>query len=140
MDEVSMVKHKCQSVPLVCVALHSSSVTFTMSVLSIIRQPGSLCTPRNFAQGSKFLGKKRFFGTKVTFESFLSISQNLKVTRLQGGTQTKLRTDKTLTFQGYLNVFRGSFMGSLCFSGWSDQKCCKAECGALKSSFQTRPM
>ncbi len=31
-----------------------------------------------------------FFGTKVTSEAFLSISQNLKVIRLQGGTQTKL--------------------------------------------------
>jgi hypothetical protein len=31
-----------------------------------------------------------FFGTKVTSEAFLSISQNLKVTRLQEGTQTKL--------------------------------------------------
>ncbi len=34
--------------------------------------------------------KKNFFGTEVTFEAFLSISQNLKVTRLQGRTQTKL--------------------------------------------------
>ncbi len=38
----------------------------------------------------KILRKKIFFGTKVTSEAFLSISQNLKVTRLQGGTQTKL--------------------------------------------------
>jgi hypothetical protein len=35
------------------------------------------------------LRKKSCFGTKVTSEAFLSISQNLKVTRLQGGTQTK---------------------------------------------------
>jgi hypothetical protein len=34
--------------------------------------------------------KSIFFGTKVTSEAFLSISQDLKVTRLQGGTQTKL--------------------------------------------------
>jgi hypothetical protein len=54
------------------------------------RQPGLLCTPQNFAQSSKFLGKKIFFDTKVTSEAFLSIFQNLKVTRLQGGTQTKL--------------------------------------------------
>jgi hypothetical protein len=54
------------------------------------RQPGLLCTPQNSAQSSKILGKKIFFGTKVTFEAFLSISQNLKVKRFQGGTQTKL--------------------------------------------------
>jgi hypothetical protein len=34
--------------------------------------------------------KKIFFGTNVTSEAFLSISQNLKATRLQGCTQTKL--------------------------------------------------
>ncbi len=34
--------------------------------------------------------KKKKIGTKVTSEAFLSISQNLKATRLQGGTQTKL--------------------------------------------------
>jgi hypothetical protein len=53
------------------------------------RQPGLLCTPRNFAQNSKILGKNLFFGT-FTFEAFSSISQNLMVTSLQGGTQTKL--------------------------------------------------
>ncbi len=37
-----------------------------------------------------FQEKKIIFGTKVTSEAFLSMSQNLKVTRLQGGTQTKL--------------------------------------------------
>jgi hypothetical protein len=54
------------------------------------RQAGLLCTPQNFAQSSKFLGKKIFFGTKVASEAFLRVSQNLNVTRLQGGTQTKL--------------------------------------------------
>jgi hypothetical protein len=48
-------------------------------------QPGLLCTPQNFAQSAK-----KIFGTKVTSEAFLSISQNLKVTGLQGCTQTKL--------------------------------------------------
>ncbi len=57
------------------------------------RQPRLLCTPQNFAQSKEFLGKQ-IFGTKVTSEAFLSISQNLKVTRLQGGTQTKLRTSR----------------------------------------------
>jgi hypothetical protein len=37
----------------------------------------------------KFLGKI-FFGTKVTSKAFLSISQNLKVTWLQGCSQMKL--------------------------------------------------
>jgi hypothetical protein len=55
-------------------------------------QPGLLGTPQNFAQSSKFLGEKIFFGTKVTSEAFLSISQDMKVTPLQGGTQTKLWT------------------------------------------------
>jgi hypothetical protein len=36
--------------------------------------------------------EKIFFGTMVTSEAFLGVSQNLKVTRLQGGTQTKLWT------------------------------------------------
>ncbi len=39
----------------------------------------------------KIFRKKIFFGTKVTSEAFLSITQNLNVLRLQGGTQTKLR-------------------------------------------------
>ncbi len=52
------------------------------------RRLGLLCSQRNFAQSSKFIGKKNFFGTKVTSEAFFSIFQNLKVTRLQGGTWT----------------------------------------------------
>ncbi len=48
------------------------------------RQPGLLCT------SLKNVRKKVFFGTKVTSEEFLSISQNLKATRLQVCTQTKL--------------------------------------------------
>jgi hypothetical protein len=35
----------------------------------------------------KIFEEKIFFGTEVTFEAFLSSSQNLKVTRLQGGPQ-----------------------------------------------------
>jgi hypothetical protein len=38
----------------------------------------------------KIFRKKIIFGPKVTSEAFSSISQNLKVTRLQEGTQTKL--------------------------------------------------
>jgi hypothetical protein len=38
----------------------------------------------------KICRKKIFFCTKVTTEAFLSISQILKVTCIQGGTQTKL--------------------------------------------------
>jgi hypothetical protein len=38
----------------------------------------------------KIFRKKIFFGIKVTSEAFLSSSQNLKVTRLQGCTKTKL--------------------------------------------------
>jgi hypothetical protein len=37
----------------------------------------------------KIFRKKIFFGTKVTSEAFLSSSQNLKFTRLQGCTKTK---------------------------------------------------
>jgi hypothetical protein len=43
-----------------------------------------LCTKFNI------LREKIFFVTKINSETFLSISQNLKVTRLQGCTQTKL--------------------------------------------------
>jgi hypothetical protein len=56
----------------------------------IYRQTGLLRTPQNFAQITQISRKKIFFGTKVTFEAFLSISQILEVTRLQGCTQTKL--------------------------------------------------
>ncbi len=38
----------------------------------------------------KIFRKRIFFVTKITSEKILSISQNLKVTRLQGCTQTKL--------------------------------------------------
>jgi hypothetical protein len=38
----------------------------------------------------KNVEEKSIFGTEVTFEAFLSTFQNLKVTRLQGGPQTKL--------------------------------------------------
>jgi hypothetical protein len=48
--------------------------------------------------------------------------------------------DETLIFQGHLNIFWSSFMALLCSSTWSDQKCRKTECVALKISFQTRRM
>ncbi len=52
-----------------------------------------------FAQSSEFLGKKNIFGTKVASEVFLSISQNVKVTRLQGGHKRNFElVDKTLIF------------------------------------------
>ncbi len=41
--------------------------------------------------------------------------------------------DVSMSFESFL----GSFMASLCSSRWSDQKCCKTECVALKTSFQT---
>ncbi len=50
--------------------------------------------------------EKIFFTTKDTSEAFLSISQNLKVKRLQGGTQKKLRTCwQNFDLQGHLIVF-----------------------------------
>ncbi len=53
-----------------------------------------------------------FFGTKVTSEAFLSIPQNLKVTRLQGGTHTKLWTcwqncDLSSSFERSLGLVHG---------------------------------
>ncbi len=53
--------------------------------------------------------KKMFFGTKVTSEAFLSISQNLKVTRLQGCKQTKPWTcwrnfDLSRSFERFFGV------------------------------------
>ncbi len=88
----------------------------------------------------KMLEKNIFFRTKVTSEAFLSTFQNLKATRLQGCTQTKLWTcwrnfDLSRSFELW-----GSFMALLCSSRWSNQKCCKTECVALKTSFLKRPM
>ncbi len=65
-----------------------------------------LCT--NF----KIFRKKIFVGTKVTSEAFLSISQNLKVTRLLGGTQRKLWTcwrnfDPSRSFERFLGLVHG---------------------------------
>ncbi len=109
------------------------------------RQPGLLCTPQNFPRSSKFLGNF-YFGTKVTSEALLSIFQNLKVARLQGGTETKLRTcwrnfDLSRSFECFFFCFfLGLFMSSLCSSRWSDQKCCITKCVALKTGFRPRPM
>jgi hypothetical protein len=76
------------------------------------RQPGLLCTSRNFAQIKKNVRKKISFGTKVTSESFLSISQNLKATRLKGCTQAKLWTcwrnfDLSRSFERFLGLVHG---------------------------------
>jgi hypothetical protein len=86
--------------------------------------------------------RKIFFGIKVTSEAFLSISKNLKVTRLQGGTQTKLGTYcwRNFDLSRSFERFWASFMALLCFSRRSDQKCCETKCVALKTSFQTRLM
>jgi hypothetical protein len=66
-----------------------------------------LCTKFKIFRREKF-----FFGTKVTSEAFLSISQILKVTRLQGGTQTKLWTcwrnfDLSRSFERFLGLVHG---------------------------------
>ncbi len=60
----------------------------------------------------KMFRKKIFFGTKVTSEAFLSISQNLNVTRLLGGTQTKLwiccqNFDLSRSFERFLGLVHG---------------------------------
>jgi hypothetical protein len=60
----------------------------------------------------KIFRKKIFFGTKVTSEAFLSISQNLKVTRLRGGKQTKLWTcgrnlDLSRSFERFSGLVQG---------------------------------
>ncbi len=97
------------------------------------RHPGFLCTPQNFAQSSTFSERKKNSATKVTFEASLSISQNLKVTRLQGCTQTKLWNllTKLWSFKViWTFFFWGSFIASLCSSRWSEQKC-KTEYEAL---------
>ncbi len=74
-----------------CLRLGGDIQGFLKEGVNTYRQPGLPCsTPQNFAQSSKLLGKKNIFVTKVTSEAFLSISQNLKVTRLQGGTQRKV--------------------------------------------------
>jgi hypothetical protein len=80
--------------------------------------------------------KNIFFGTKVTSEAFLSISQDLKVTRLQGGTQTKLWTcwrnfDPSRSLERFLGLVHGFAVLQRMFRT-------KRECVALKTSFQTR--
>jgi hypothetical protein len=60
----------------------------------------------------KIFRKKKFPGTKVTCEAFLSISQNLKATSLQRGTQTKLWTcwrnfDLSRSFERFLGIVHG---------------------------------
>ncbi len=111
---------------------------------SLYRQLGLLCSlhPTKLCTKFKIFRKKeKIFGAKVTSETFLSISQNLKVTRLEGGTQTKLWTCwRNFDLSRSFERFSGSFMALLCSSRWSDQKCCKAERVALISSFQPRPM
>ncbi len=71
--------------------LRGSSARWLTPCLRRYRQPGLLCTPQNTKLCTKFkiFRKKIFFGTKVTSEAFLSSSQNLKFTRLQGCTKTK---------------------------------------------------
>ncbi len=101
-------------------------------------RPTKLCTK------FRIFWKKNFFGYKgYLWGIFMSISQNLKVTRLQGGRQTKLWTcwrsfDLSRSFERFF--FWGLFVDFLCSSWWSDKKCCKTGCVALKKSFQTRPM
>ncbi len=57
---------------------------------------------------------KNIFGTKVTSEAFLSISQNFKATRLQGFVQTKRWTfncwqkfDLSRSFERFLGLVHG---------------------------------
>jgi hypothetical protein len=81
-----------------------------------------LCTEFNI------LRKKIFFGTKITYsdsDAFLGISQILKVTRLQGDTQTNLWTYcwRNFDLSRSFEHFWGSFITSLCSSSrWSDKK------------------
>ncbi len=61
---------------------------------------------------SKILRKIFFSRTKVAFEALLSDAQNLKVTRLQGGIQTKLWTcwrnfDFSRSFERFLGLIHG---------------------------------
>jgi hypothetical protein len=60
----------------------------------------------------KIFRKKIFFGTDVTSEAFLSVSETFKVTRLQGCTQTKLWTcwrnfDLSRSFEHFLELGNG---------------------------------
>jgi hypothetical protein len=105
------------------------------------RQPGLLCTPQNLAPSSKFLGKKYFLVLRLPLRHSQAVP---KIWRSHDFRDAQKRNfepvDETLVFQGHLIVFWGSFMASLCSSRWSNRKCCKTECVAFKTSFQTRPM
>jgi hypothetical protein len=85
---------------------HLGSASLKIPSARLTLHSTKLCT--NF----KIFRKKIFFGTKVTFEALLSSSQNLKVTRLQGCTKTKLWTcwrnfGPSRSFERFLGVVHG---------------------------------
>ncbi len=85
------------------------------------RQPGLLCTPRNFAQSSKLLGKQYFLLLRLPLRNFQAFPKIWRshVFRVAHKRNFNL-VDETLIFQGHLNVLWGSFMALLCSSRWSD--------------------
>jgi hypothetical protein len=112
-NEVKLGKRHCSENPLVTAESHlyhpdvtfpvSPQSTFLTAYISLVtlNYQCLLVTGKSTVSQAYFalhetlhkvqiFRKKISFGAKVTSEVFLSISQNLKVTRLQGGTQTKL--------------------------------------------------
>ncbi len=95
-----------------------------------------LCT------NSKIFRKKLYFLVlRLALRHFYAFDKIWRSLVLREAHKRKFELfDVTLIFQGHLNVFWGWLMAFLCSSRWSDQKCCKTECVALKTSFRTRPM
>jgi hypothetical protein len=86
--------------------LHNAPLCVKIMSARLTLHSTKLCTK------FKIYRKKIFFGSKVTSETFLSISQNLKFTRLHRGTQTKLWTcwrnfDISRSFARFLRLVHG---------------------------------
>ncbi len=87
-------------------ASQSKNKNFHVPSARLTLHSTKLCTKfKNFT-------KKILFGTKITSEAFSSISQNFKVTRPQGYTQTKLSTcwrnfDLSRSFERFSGLVHG---------------------------------
>jgi hypothetical protein len=65
------VEHESESCILTSVRKSALKVCADWAVFPLkYRQPGSLCTPQNFAQSSKFVGKKYFFVLRLPLRDF----------------------------------------------------------------------
>jgi hypothetical protein len=95
-----------------CIRIVTRRTASETSTYTVSQAYFAVCTSQKYAKSSKFSGKKNDFGSEVTSEASLRISQNLKVTRLQGGPQTKHWTcwqnfDRSRSFGHFLGLVHG---------------------------------